>query len=285
MTRQYWTQIIEVMAGQKKFVNHGDEALEIEFDIPFSDSKEPDVAEIIIYNLSDSSIEQIKKDGYIMVNAGYKDLGNVANIFTGEVEEVSTEWLNVDKVTQIKATDGGKAWRKIKLNKTYERGTKASEIMRDLAQTMGYEITKIEPKEDIEFKLGKTITSYASRSLQELAQATKSKLFINKNRITIAEQNEGLQTGVVLNQDSGLVGTPTMNRDETGDKSINIDYEREKKVKDNEKKTWKVTSLLNPMFETDAIIKVESRSINGVYRILRGRHTKEFNTELEVVEI
>lgn len=284
MDKGYWIQQVEVMAGQKKFTNEGKDALEIEFDIPFSNNKEPDIAEITIYNLSDSSIEQIKKDGYIMVNAGYKQLGNIANIFTGQIEEVATEWLYVDKVTKIKATDGGDAWRKIKVNKTYQKNTKASDIMRDLANAMGYEITKIEPKEDITYKLGKTITSYASTSLDQLAKDTKSKLFINKNRITIADEDKGNNTGVLLNENSGLIGTPSMIKDETGDKNDDRDYEANKKENDKERKAWKVTSLLNPMFETDTIIKVESRTINGEYRIVRGVHNRDFNTELVVVE-
>ncbi len=284
MDKGYWIQQVEVMAGQKKFTNEGEDALEIEFDIPFSNNKEPDIAEIAIYNLSDSSIEQIKKDGYITVNAGYKQLGNIANIFTGKIEEAATEWLYVDKVTKIKATDGGDAWRKVKVNKTYQRNTKASDIMRDLAKAMGYEITKIEPKEDITYKLGKTITSYASTSLYQLAKDTKSKLFINKNRITIADEDKGNSTGVLLNENSGLIGTPTMVKDETGDKNGSRDYEANKKENDKERKAWRVTSLLNPMFETDTIIKVESRTINGEYRIVRGVHNRDFNTELVVVE-
>ena len=284
MDKGYWIQQIEVLAGQKKFTNEGKDALEIEFDIPFSNNKEPDIAEITIYNLSDSSIEQIKKDGYIMVNAGYKQLGNIANIFTGQIEEVATEWLYVDKVTKIKATDGGDAWRKIKVNKTYQKNTKASDIMRDLANAMGYEITKIEPKEDITYRLGKTITSYASTSLDQLAKDTKSKLFINKNRITIASEDKGNNTGVLLNENSGLIGTPSMVKDETGDKNGSRDYEANKKENDKERKAWRVTSLLNPMFETDTIIKVESRTINGEYRIVRGVHNRDFNTELVVVE-
>ena len=284
MDKGYWIQQVEVLAGQKKFTNEGKDALEIEFDIPFSNNKEPDIAEITIYNLSDSSIEQIKKDGYIMVNAGYKQLGNIANIFTGQIEEVATEWLYVDKVTKIKATDGGDAWRKIKVNKTYQKNTKASDIMRDLANAMGYEITKIEPKEDITYKLGKTITSYASTSLDQLAKDTKSKLFINKNRITIADEDKGNNTGVLLNENSGLIGTPSMIKDETGDKNDDRDYEANKKENDKERKAWRVRSLLNPIFETDTIIKVESRTINGEYRIVRGVHNRDFNTELVVVE-
>ncbi|MDO5650126.1 MAG: hypothetical protein Q4G11_05930, partial [Gallicola sp.] len=94
----YWIRDIEILAGQKKFKSLGDNALEIEFDIPFSDKEEPDVSEITIYNLSDDTIANIKRDGYILVNAGYKELNNKGNILTGEIEDVETKWQGVDKV-------------------------------------------------------------------------------------------------------------------------------------------------------------------------------------------
>ena len=58
-----------------------------------------------------------------------------------------------------------------------------------------------------------------------------------------------------------------------------------RKKNKKEKKTWKVTCLLNPKIETDSIIKVESKTCNGTFRVISGKHTKDFNTELEVEEI
>ena len=76
----FWIRDIEVLAGGKRFESLGENGLTISFDINFSDGKEPDVSEVTIYNLSDDSINQIKKDGYCIVNAGYKKLGNKGNI-------------------------------------------------------------------------------------------------------------------------------------------------------------------------------------------------------------
>lgn len=281
----FWIHDIEVLAGQKKFVTLGENALDIDFDIPFSDQEEPDVAEIRIYNLTDDTISDIERDGYLYVNAGYKELENKANIFTGEIEDVDTEWQGLDKVTTITASDGGKSWRKVKLNKTYTEGTAASAIMTDLANEMNYEIVEIKPKEDITYKLGKTIKGLASESLRQLVKDTKSKMFINKNRITIREKSEGYETGFVLNSNTGLVGSPTLNKDESGDKTDDRDYEREKLKNEETRKTWTVKSLLNPEIETDSIIKIESESINGIFRVVSGSYTKDFLNEMEVEEI
>ena len=266
----FWIRDIEVLAGGKKFESLGDNSLNIDFDISFGDSKEPDVSEVTIYNLSDDSINQIKKDGHCIVNAGYKSLGNKGNILSGDIEEVNTSWRDLDKETKIKVTDGGKSWRKSWISKTYKENTKASLIMRDIVNIMGYEIVEIKPKNDRVYKLGKAINGYCSDVLKMLVKDTDSKMFVNKNRITIREEGSGFETGLVLSAESGLVGSPTMNRDNTGDKK--------------EKITWEVRSLLNPKIETDSLIMIKSKVLDGKFRVIKGKHTKDFETVITVEE-
>lgn len=266
----FWIRDIEVLAGGKKFESLGENGLSIDFDINFSDGKEPDVSEVVIYNLSDDSINQIKKDGYCIVNAGYKSLGNKGNILSGDIEEVNTSWQGLDKLTKIKVTDGGKKWRKAKISKTYKENTKASLIMKDIVNVMGYEIVEIKPKKDKVYKLGKTINGYCSDILKMLVKDTESKMFVNKNRITIRDEKKGFETGFVLSPESGLVGSPTINRDNTGDKK--------------EKITWEVRSLLNPKIETDSLIMIKSKVLDGKFRVIKGKHTKDFETVITVEE-
>lgn len=280
----YWIKDIDVLAGGKKFESLGDNALEIDFDISFNDKEEPDVSEVTIYNLSEDSINEIKKQGYCIVNAGYKEMGNKACVVSGDIEDVSTDWEGLDKVTKIKVSDGGKEWRQAKLNKTYAEGTKASLIMLDLCGVLGYEVVEIKPKEDITYKLGKTIKGYCSDSLKKLVKDTKSKMYINKKRITIRDEKKGNDIGFLLNTETGLVGNPTLNKDDSGDKTDLRSSEKEKKKNTKEKKTWKVTCLLNAKIETDSIVKIESKTCNGQFRVVSGKHTKDFNTELVVEE-
>lgn len=280
----FWIRDIDVLAGGKKFQSLGENTLEIDFDISFNDKEEPDVSEVTIYNLSEDSINEIKKQGYCIVNAGYREMGNKACVVSGDIEDVTTDWEGLDKVTKIKVSDGGKEWRKAKLNKTYAEGTKASLIMQDLCGVLGYEVVEIKPKEDITYKLGKTIKGYCSDSLKRLVKDTKSKMYINKKRITIRDEKKGNDIGFLLNTETGLVGNPTLNKDDSEDKTDLRESEKEKKKNKEEKKTWKVTCLLNAKIETDSIIKIESKTCNGQFRVVSGRHTKDFNTELVVEE-
>lgn len=280
----FWIRDIDVLAGGKKFQSLGENALEIDFDIPFNDKEEPDVSEVNIYNLSEDSINEIKKQDYCIVNAGYRELGNKACVVSGDIEDVTTDWEGLDKVTKIKVSDGGKEWRQAKLNKTYAEGTKASLIMQDLCGVLGYEVVEIKPKEDITYKLGKTIKGYCSDSLKRLVKDTKSKMYINKKRITIRDEKKGNDIGFLLNSETGLVGNPTLNKDDSGDKTDLRNSEKKKKKNKEEKKTWKVICLLNAKIETDSIIKIESKTCNGQFRVVSGKHTKDFNTELVVEE-
>lgn len=284
LNKGYWIRDIDVMAGGKKFSTLGENALEIEFEIGFSNRKEPDINTVTIYNLSDSSINEIRSQGYVILAAGYKMLDNKANIAEGEIENVEVTYEETDKLSTITFSDGGKPWRVRELNKTYAEGIKASEIMRDLAVVLGYEIVEISPKSDITYRLGKTVKGFASKSLSNLAADTKSKMFINKNRLVIRDEAKGYNTGFILNADSGLVGYPTLNKNDSGDKTDENEYIKDKKKNKETKNSWHVVSLLNPRLETDSIIKVESRTLNGIFRVVSGRHTKDFNTELEVVE-
>ena len=280
----YWIREITLEAGGKIFESVGDNALDIEFDVPFADKAEPDVATVTIYNLSDDSISEIRKEGKAILSAGYKEMHNISEILSGEIEEMKTEWRGLDKVTNITISDGAKSWRKKELNKTYANDTKAKAIMKDLIDTLGYTVVELNPKNNINYPLGKTIKGVASKSLIQLAKDTESKMFVNKGRIVIRPEDKGYESGILLNADSGLLDTPTQNKNMTGDKIDTPDREKTKKNNEKEVPSWTVKCLLNPQIETDSIISIESRSINGKFRVKSGKHSKDFTTELEVVE-
>lgn len=280
----YWIREITLEAGGKIFESVGDNALDIEFDVPFADKAEPDVATVTIYNLSDDSIAEIKKEGKAILSAGYREMHNISEILSGEIEEMKTEWRGLDKVTTITISDGAKSWRKKELNKTYANDTKAKAIMKDLIDTLEYTVVELNPKNNINYPLGKTIKGVASKSLIQLAKDTESKMFVNKGRIVIRPEDKGYESGILINADSGLLDTPTQNKNMTGDKIDTPDREKAKKNNEEEVPSWTVKCLLNPQIETDSIISIESRSINGKFRVKSGKHSKDFTTELEVVE-
>ena len=260
---RFWIREVNLKAGDKEFT--GDK-FEIDFRVPFSTKEEPDISEIRIYNLSDSTIESIGAKAYVILNAGYK--GDVGNILSGKIENISTEWQGVDKITTLKVSDGGFEWRNATVNKTYQAGTKASYIMADLTSILGLEVGEISPKNDIEYKLGKSISGRVEWALKRLVKDTESKMYINKGRIFIRDENKGTETGFLLNSDTGLISSP---------EKVEEEKDGQKVIK------YKVQSLLNHRISTDSLIQIESKTINGNYRVESGVHTGDFITEMIVV--
>lgn len=259
---RFWIREVNLKVGDKEFT--GDK-FEIDFRVPFSTKEEPDISEIRICNLSNSTIESIGAEAYVILNAGYR--GDVGNILSGKIENISTIWEGVDKVTVLKVSDGGFEWRNAIVNKTYQAGMKASYIMADLANILGLEVGEISPKNDIEYKLGKSISGYVERALKQLVKDTESKMYINKGRIFIRDENKGTEAGFLLNSDTGLIGSPEKVEEEDGQKVIK----------------YKAQSLLNHKISTDSLIQIESKTINGNYRVESGVHTGDFITEIIVV--
>ena len=258
-----WIREVNLKAGDKEFT--GDK-FDIDFRVPFSTKEEPDISEVKIFNLSQSTISSIESKAYVILNAGYK--GDVGNILSGKIESINTEWQGVDKITTIKVSDGGFEWRDTKTQKTYQAGSTAKYIMSDLASMLGLEVAEISPKKDIVYQLGKSISGSVETALKQLVKDTGSKMYVNKGRIFIRDENKGTETGFLLNSDTGLISSP---------EKVEEEKDGQKVIK------YKVQSLLNHKISVDSLIQIESKTINGNYRVESGVHTGDFITEMIVV--
>lgn len=250
-------------AGDKEF--NGDD-FTIEFKVPFSTSKEPDISEIDIYNLSKQSISAIKNKAYTILNVGYE--GDIGSILIGKIVSVETKWSGLDKITTIKVSDGGVEFKNATIQKTYQAGTKASYIMQDLSSLLGLEVVEVKPRTDITYKRGKTISGNINKALKVLVADTKSKMYVNKGKLYIRESGKGTETGFVLNSSTGLIDSPEM---------IEEEVDKKKVIKYN------VKCLLNHKITTDSIIKIESKTVNGFFRVESGEHGGDFITNIKVV--
>lgn len=266
-----WMRQIELTAGGKAFKSEDSEGgFTIEFRVPFSTSKDPDVSEVIVYNLSSDSIAAIEAKAYVVLNVGYK--GDIGNILNGKIEETSTKWDKVDKLTTLKVSDGGFEWRGTRIQKTYAPGSTAKYIMQDLSSLLGLEVAEVSPKKDITYQLGRTISGDVEKALKQLVEDTESKMYINKEKLYIRDTNKGTNTGFLLNSEHGLIGSPEA-----------VVEENDAGVKTTK---YNIKCLLNHRITTDSIIQVESRTVNGNFRVESGSHFcngSDFMTELVVV--
>lgn len=272
---------IELIAGGKTFVNElGNGGLTIQFEVSFDDDKEPNICSVQVYNLTDSTIAGIKKDTPLILNAGYT--GDVGSILLGFIDRITTSWQGVDKITDIQVVDGSARWYSAPFKKTYKAGTKASTILRDLHAVSGLEIGAFVLPVDKTYQRGKSFATNVSSAIASVAAECGAKAHVTRGKVFIRPKNEGQAIGFILDKDHGLIGSPTPI---TTEKNIPIPKAKDKKlVRDG----FKVISLLNHRITTDAILKITSRTANGMFRVESGRHYHDgqsFYTEVEVYPV
>jgi hypothetical protein len=124
-------------------------------------------------------------------------------------------------------------------------------------------------------------------------------MHITRKTIYISGRNEGTETSVLIDKDSGLLDTPESFEKEENYKVNKTVVSNVKKGKKTVKKIetkeedksrtlrgYKVKMLLNHRIKTDAIIHINSKTANGKFRVGSGTHNGgEFITEVEVYAI
>lgn len=261
---RFWIRQTEVIAGGKSFRS---DDLDIEFDVPFDNDDEPDIANITIYNLSDSSINTMKKAQNVIVNAGYQ--GDTGTIFMGTLQKAVSRWEGIDKVTELTVGDGSQQWLTKHVSKSYAKNVSASAILKDLTGMFGLELGTFQLSNDMTYPKGRVINAMLKDAVKQIVAESNSQFNISKGKIIIMPYGQGVQTGFLLQSDTGLIGSPEAFEKEEDNKTA---------------KGYKIQMLLNHRITVNSIIQVKSRTANGTYRVVSGKHTSDFITEVEVRE-
>ena len=261
---------LQVSAGGKTIDGS---TLDVSFEVPFDDDLEADEAEIVVYNLSQDTLNNLKYNSPISITAGYK--GNTGVIFSGYISKVTSERDGIDLKTTIKALDSMKLKeRKIK-SKSYSAGATASKILKDLVKETGLTIAVFKTKKDQSFSKAVTVEGELFQNIKTYAEMCGVSCYINKGKAYVRHIKDGDNISFELSADSGLIGSPETFEEEV--KSGN-----EKLVT----KGLKIKSLLNHKITTASIIKVSSLDYKGSYRVRGGRHYgggSDFYTVVEAI--
>lgn len=237
---------------------------EIDFRVEFNDDSEAKVSEVMIYNLSSNTINKFKKGSYFILNCGYGL--NVGNILSGTIKRITTYWEGLDKVTKFYVVDGDIDVSVKGKGKTYGKDTTSNYIIEDLANMLGIKIAEFKTSKNIVYKKGRSFSDISLSTLKEIVKETGSKVHIKNEKLYVSESNAGYNTGFLLNHNTGLIGSPT--------ESIEDDVVK-----------YHVNALLNHEITTGSIIEIESKTINGYYKVKKGIHFGDFTTEFEVVGV
>ncbi|MDQ0299632.1 hypothetical protein J2S78_002052 [Salibacterium salarium] len=247
------------------------ELYDYEFEVEFDDNPEKNHAEVTFYNLSHDRINRISRGNPLITNAGYEE--DVGTVFVGVVYESNSEKNGVDRETTVKAVDGTDQRDKLRVNKTYKEGTRASQIITDLCSIVGLSIGALKLPEDKQYRQGKNEAGTILYRLSLLAKDCGAKFHINKGLAYFRPPGEGDDVRFIFSPERGLIGSPEPFVEEDDD--------------GNEIKGYNVKALLNHRIQADSIIEIKSKNVNGRYRVRKGTHTwnqEEAITKMEVVE-
>lgn len=266
MTIQFG-RVTELIMGKVKISS---ESLKIEFSIPFDDDPEPNVAEVTIYNLSDTTINQFKKGNKVTLNAGYKKDKGV--IMSGFVSKVSSEKGGADRATKITILDSQPIDEKKTLKKAYKKGVKADFILRDLGKALKLNIAALKLPKNIVYAKGFSVNGSILEAMKKIAKDCGASMYISRSQLYIRSIKEGDESKFILSSDTGLIGSPEYFEEEDDDGKII--------------KGYKLRSLLQYRMNTGSIIEIRSVFVKGKFRVRKGSHKwsgDDFITEVEVI--
>ena len=227
--------------------------LDLEFDVEFDDDTEANESEIILYNLSDTTIQNIKKGEKVTLTAGYKE--DTGIILSGFISHVKTVFDDLDKVTTVKVIDSvDRIERKIE-NLAYAKGSKASTILNDLLTKVGLPVAKFSIKRDYVYKDGLTVNAGLMETIKKQAQVCGVSTYISKGQIYVQAISEGEDVNFTIEVDTV--------------------------------KGYEVTMLLQHRISTGSILNIKSKNVNGKYRVREGRHSYDgsnFLTKVKAIE-
>ena len=249
------------------------EELDCEFDIPFDDDTEADEAEIIVYNISDTTIQNIKRDAQISVTAGYGD--DTGIIFSGIISKVRSYYSGNDRVTEIYAIDQAVLKERELKSKSYAKGTKASKILQDLISQVGIPVAVFAPKRDHTYKDKSTVDGGLMENIRKYAKVCGVSAYICKGQIYARHILDGDGLDFTLSSDTGLLSLSEFEEEQTAE-----DFK-------DTVKGYEMTMLLQHRITTASLIHVQSRNVTGVYRVREGSHTydgTDFLTMVKAIE-
>lgn len=216
-------------------------------------------ANIQIYNLSDSTRAQIVKDPtdsvimQVTLQAGY--VGNIKQIFKGNITQARNARQGVDFITSIECLDGNEAALS-SFTSAAVRGKNESiqQLVNDMHGVESGKITEQSPLTRAKIMFGN------SWKLLRDSTDPQQEVFIHDQRVNILNRNEVLGSTIpIVSPATGLKTTP-----------------------EKQQQQIVFTTLINPAIRLGEQVSLQSttaRYINGIYKVISISFTGDYEGE------
>jgi hypothetical protein len=271
---------IEGQFGQTAIIQSGNATirnsdLDCEFETKFDDDTEADEAEIVVYNLTDRTINEFRNNEKITITAGYG--ADTGIIFSGFITSKRTYRDGVDKVTVIRAIDDLKRHEREVESISYAAGRKASYILKDLCGRVGLPIAVFRTVRDYTYTDEVTVDGSLSDAIKQYAQICGVSAYVCKSKIYVRSLNDGDDTRFKLSAETGLLSVSEFER-----------KHRSEEFGEEVVKGFEVKCLLQHRMQTASIIELDSLNYKGRFRVQSGEHIyngKDFVTTAKIIQV
>lgn len=192
----------------------------MEFDITRSVLTSANVCQIRIYNLAEINRNQIRHNAYdygsykrIEFKAGYG--ANLATVFHGNISQAFSTREGTNFITTIECYDGGYGYVNGEVDLQFSAGTPFKAVITQIAATLKSKGVSIGAIGNYPGVLTRD-NSYSGDTMSILTELTGGGAFIDNGKFYALSTNEyiaSLSSVGVINSQSGLLGTPRLERD------------------------------------------------------------------------
>lgn len=251
----------------------------INFSIPFTDTSDPSVGEIIIYNMLPGNFSRIKAGDRVLLIAGFH--GDIGTVIDGHIYNTTTPTKDGGDVRYVlRVIDGTDYRRKGHMSKTFAKGTMIGTAINQIANSAGIVLNLISLSNNSALKDGYTVDGSPIDAIADLVDQGKSSIYYAAGKLTVRYLHDGFGApSFDLNNATGLLESPQMERRD----------EDWLETDDNDKKgryVYNVTSILNYRFTTNGYVHLHSKFTNVNATIMSGEHSFDGDspqTSLELV--
>lgn len=183
------------------------DGLDFRFDVSANTEREPNTAEIRIWNLSEERRGTIegKRNAVVVLEVGYEGFDELHELFRGEVDVARSRRDGSDFLTTIQAGDGERAFRGARASTSLRRNATVKDAARQLADQIKVEagnmldqLGKGKIGLTDKFESGTVLDGSASDELDRLARSAGLDWSIQGGAIQMAPRGQGVPGDPVL---------------------------------------------------------------------------------------
>lgn len=233
--------------------------LRVQFKVQKTITKEPNTAEIQVFNLAPETRKQLQSRGTLCIlMAGYE--GKLSQIFSGDSRTIDHVRDGADWTTKIQCGDGEFAMRFAISKGSYGPGTPKAKVLIDTIKAMvadpGNAVDKLANVTE-QYVSGFSMNGKASVELESQLKGLGLEYSIQDGRLQIlGDADTTKESAVLLDAQAGLVGSPQHGTPEIiGGPGI-----------------VKIKTLLNANCRPGRQAKIQSLNLNGFFKIMKVTH-------------